>query len=154
MSKRILLSGFTMVLWSMITCGDFRLDISPAGAQPDPAKLLIGTWVGNAELPRDSERVLIISSVTPKDGGGWVADGRFGFTVEKTEARQIEVSLQGSDIILEFVAGQNNPVRLKLVGENRLEGTLNIVLPNRTSNRTSNRSLKLEKKEGPKYSRF
>ena len=29
---------------------------------------------------------------------------------------EIEVSLQGSDIILEFVAVQNNPVRLKLVG--------------------------------------
>jgi hypothetical protein len=103
----------------------------------------MGTWIGHAELPSDSGRVLIIKSVTPKEGGGWVADGRFGFTVEKTGPRQVEISLQGTDIILEFVVGQNNPVRLKLVGENRLEGTLNIVL----QNRTSNRSLKLEKKQ-------
>jgi hypothetical protein len=146
MSKRILLFGFVMVAWSMVTCGHLRLHSSLAWAQADPAKVLIGTWVGHAEVPRDSERVLIISSVMPKDSGGWVADGRFGFTVEKAPHLQIEVSLQGSDTILEFVTGQNNPVRLKLVGENRLEGTLNIVL----QNRTSNRSLKLEKKEGPK----
>jgi hypothetical protein len=128
LSKLISFSVFSMVLWTMITYGDLRLGTSPAWAQADPAKVLIGTWVGHAEVPRDSERVLIISSVTPKDGGGWVADGRFGFTVKKAPPRQIEVSLQGSDIILEFVAGQNSPVRLKLVGENRLEGTLNIVL--------------------------
>lgn len=146
MSKPIRFSVFAMLLLSMITCGDLRMSTSSAWAQADPAKVLIGTWIGHAEVARDSERVLIISSVTPKNGGGWVADARFGFTVEKAPHRQIEVSLQGSDIILEFVAGQNNPVRLKLVGENRLEGTTNIVL----QNRTSNRSLKLEKKEGPK----
>ena len=145
MSRRILLCGFVMLLWSMVTCGDLRLCSSPAWAQADPAKVLIGTWVGHAEVPRDSERVLIIRSVTPKDGGGWVADGGFGGKGDQ----RIEIKVSASrvrDIILEFVTGQNNPVRLKLVGENRLDGTLNIVL----QNRTSNRSLKLEKKEGPK----
>ena len=128
-----------VALW----CAGLLLADSLVWAQVDPTKALIGTWIGHAELPSDSGRVLIINSVTPKEGGGWVADGRFGFTVEKTGARQVEISLQGTDIILEFVVGQNNPVRLKLVGENRLEGTLNIVL----QNRTSNRSLKLEKKQ-------
>jgi hypothetical protein len=87
--------------------------------------------------------VLVIRSVTPKEGGGWVADGRFGFTIEKMGRRDIEVSLQGSGIILEFIAGKSDPVRLKLVGENRLEGTLNIVV----YGRTSNRGFKLEKVE-------
>jgi hypothetical protein len=73
---------------------------SSAWAQVDPTKALVGTWVGHVELPRDSERVLVITSVTPKEGGGWVADGRFGFTVEKAPRREIEVSHQGSDIIL------------------------------------------------------
>jgi hypothetical protein len=121
---------------------------SSAWAQLDPTKVLVGTWEGHIELPRDSERVLVIRSVTPKEGGGWVADGRFGLTIEKMGRREIEVSLQGSDIILEFVAGQNNPVRLKLVGENRLEGTVNIVAaqPGRGPV-AANRSFKLEKVE-------
>jgi hypothetical protein len=114
-------------------------------AQVDPTTVLVGTWIGHVEVPRDSERVLVITSVTPKEGGGWVADGRFGFTAEKTLPREIDVSLQGSDIILEFVTGTKipNPVRLKLMGENRLEGTLNI----RLDYRTSNRGFKLEKVE-------
>jgi hypothetical protein len=121
---------------------------SSAWAQVDPTKALVGTWEGHVELPRDSERVLVIRSVTPKEGSGWVADGRFGFTIEKAARREIEVSLQGSDIILEFVAPGNNPVRLKLVGENRLEGTVNIIAgqPGRGF-AAANRSFKLEKVE-------
>lgn len=121
---------------------------SSAWAQVDPTKVLVGTWIGHVEIPRDSERVLVITSVTPKEGGGWVADGRFGLTIEKMGRRDIEVSLRGSDIILEFAAGQSNPVQLKLVGENRLEGTLNIVAaqPGRGAV-AANRSFKLEKVE-------
>ena len=144
MNQRILAVGVTAALFSIaLICGDRLSSSSLVWAQVDPVKVLVGTWIGHAELPRDSERVLIINSVTAKEGGGWVADGRFGFSVQKAPARQIDVSLQGNDVILEFVAGQNNPVRLKLVGENRLEGTVNVVL----QNRTSNRSLKLEKKQ-------
>jgi hypothetical protein len=118
---------------------------SSAWAQVDPTKVLVGTWIGHVEIPRDSERVLVITSVTPKEAGGWVADGRFGPTIEKMGRRDIEVSLRGSDIILEFAAGQSNPVQLKLVGENRLEGTLNVVVGGPRG--TSNRGFKLEKKE-------
>jgi hypothetical protein len=116
-----------------------------AWAQLDPTTVLVGTWIGHVEVPRDSERVLVIRSVKPKDGGGWIADGRYGLTLEKMGRREIDVSLQGNDIILEFVTGTKipNPVRLKLVGENRLEGTLNI----RLDYRTSNRGFKLEKVE-------
>jgi hypothetical protein len=116
---------------------------SAAWAEADPAKLLVGTWIGHVEVPRDSERALVIRSVKPKDGGGWIADGRYGYTVEKMGRREIEVSLQGSDFVLEFTTGEKNPARLKLVGENRLEGTLNVVY----GNRTSNRGFKLEKAE-------
>jgi hypothetical protein len=92
--------------------------------------------------------VLVIRSVKSKDGGGWIADGRYGLTVEKMGRREIEVSLQGSDIILEFVAVQNNPVRLKLVGENRLEGTLNVVAGQPGQGpKAADRSFKLEKVE-------
>jgi hypothetical protein len=59
--------------------------------------------------------------------------------------REIEVSLRGSDIILEFVTSEKtpNPVRLKLVGENRLEGTLNVM----AAVRAVNLGFKLEKVE-------
>jgi len=121
---------------------------SLAWAQVDPTKALVGTWEGHVELPRDSERVLVIRSVTLKEGGGWVADGRFGLTIEKMGRREIEVSLQGSEIVLEFVAPGNNPVRLKLVGENRLEGTVNIIAGQPgTGIVAANRSFKLEKVE-------
>lgn len=140
MTTRVYVYSCLLVLQILIGLGGLS-----AWAQLDPTKALVGTWIGHVEVPRDSERVLVISSVKPKDGGGWIADGRYGFTLEKMGRREIDVSLQGSDIILEFVTSAKtpNPVRLKLVGENRLEGTLNI----RLDYRTSNRGFKLEKVE-------
>lgn len=140
MTTRVYVYSCLLVLQILIGLGGLS-----AWAQLDPTKALVGTWIGHVEVPRDSERVLVISSVKPKDGGGWIADGRYGLTLEKMGRREIDVSLQGSDIILEFVTSAKtpNPVRLKLVGENRLEGTLNI----RLDYRTSNRGFKLEKVE-------
>ena len=54
----------------------------------------------------------------------------------------IDISLQGSDVVLEFLSGEKNPVKLKLVGENKLEGTANFVI----TGRTTNRGIKFEKK--------
>jgi len=141
MTTRLNVCSYLFVIQILIGLGG-----SLAWAQVDPGKVLVGTWIGHVELPRDSERALVIRSVKPKDGGGWIADGRYGLTVEKMGRREIEVSLQGSDIILEFVTSEKtpNPVRLKLVGENRLEGTLSIVV---SFGRTSNRGFKLEKVE-------
>ena len=122
------------------------LGVLSAWAQMDPTKVLVGKWEGRVELPESSERTLIIESVTPEDGG-WVAEGRFGLTGEKLGRRSIQVSQRGGDIILVFETGAKtqNPVRLKLVGERKLEGTINIVVGG--PNKTSNRSFKLEKVE-------
>jgi hypothetical protein len=140
MTTRVNVYSYLFVIQILIGLGG-----SSAWAQLDPTKVLVGKWEGHIEVPRDSERTLIIESVTPKDGG-WVAQGRFGSTSENLGRRSIQVSQQGGDIILEFVTGTktSNPVRLKLVGENRLEGTLNIVV---SFGRTSNRGFKLEKVE-------
>ena len=64
--------------------------------------------------------------MTPQDGG-WGARARFGFKEANVirPQRTIQVSQQGGDIILDFRAGAN-PVRLKLVGERKLEGTMNV----------------------------
>jgi hypothetical protein len=111
---------------------------SSAWAQLDPTKVLMGKWEGHVEVPRNTERTLIIESVTTKDGG-WVAEGCFGSTGENLGRRSIQVSQQGGDIILEFVAGAKtpNPVRLKLVGERKLEGTINVVVGGAAWNESS-----------------
>jgi len=116
-----------------------------AWAQLDPTKVLVGKYEGHVQMTRNSERTLIIESVTPKDGG-WVAEGRFGSTGEKLGRRSIQVSQQGGDIILEFVTSMKtpNPVRLKLVGERKLEGTINVV---GGFQGTRNAGFKLEKVE-------
>lgn len=100
---------------------------SSAWAQLDPTKALVGTWEGWVRVPPYREFTLIIESVTPQDGG-WVARGRYGLKEANVirPPRPIPVSQQGGDIIVEFRAGKN-PVRLKLVGERKLEGTMNVV---------------------------
>ena len=77
-----------------------------------------------------------------KEGGGWTRDGRYGFTADNMARAPIHISLQGSDLMLEFVSGEKNPVKLKLIGENKLEGTANFV----AGGRTTNRAIKLDKK--------
>jgi hypothetical protein len=141
MTKRVNVYSCLLVIQILIGLGG-----SSAWAQVDPTKVLVGKWEGHAEIPRNSERTLIIESVTPKDGG-WVAEGRFGSTGENLGRRSIQVSQQGGDIILEFVTGAKtpNPVHLKLVGERKLEGTINVVVGGPRG--TSDRGFKLEKVE-------
>ena len=100
---------------------------SSAWAQLDPTKALVGTWEGWVRVPPYREFTLIIESVTPQDGG-WVARGRYGLKEANVirPPRTIPVAQQGGDIIVEFRSGAN-PVRLKLVGERKLEGTMNVV---------------------------
>jgi hypothetical protein len=120
---------------------------SSAWAQLDPTKVLVGTWEGS--LPKYlpiGEFTLIIESVTPQDGG-WVAMGSFGpkeGNVRPPRTYPVsQVSQRGGDIIVEFRAGQN-PVRLKLVGERKLEGTMNVV---GGLSGTTNHGFKFEKVE-------
>lgn len=100
-------------------------------AQVDPTKVLIGTWEGQIEMPKLGDQILIINSVKAKGGGEWVARGRFGnreYVSTEPGGQAMDVKLKDSEIFIEFVTKQKNPVRLKLVNENKLEGTINIVL--------------------------
>jgi len=54
-----------------------------------------------------------------------------------------DVSIKDNEIIVEFVTGAKSPGRLKLIGDSKLEGTLNIV----TRAGAPNRTFKLEKVE-------
>ena len=98
-------------------------------AQVDPTKALIGTWEGQAQISKNMERTLIINSVKPTGSGEWVARGRFGLSrqveTEKGGGQEMSVSLKDNEIFIEFVGTQGKaPVRLKLVGDNKLEGTI------------------------------
>jgi hypothetical protein len=109
---------------------------APAPAQTDPAKLLVGQWEGQVEVPRNQERVLTIISVVPKDGG-WVAEGQFGIPPAKGGPVTINISSQDGKLVLEFeaTAQVHNPWRLTLVNETHLEGTGNFVVGRKTVDR-------------------
>ena len=122
----------------------FISSVTMAFAQADPVKALVGTWEGWIEGIPNPERALVIRSVKAKEGGGWTGDGRYGYTTEKMGRSPIEISQQGSDVILEFLSGEKNPIKLKLMNDTKLEGTANFV----TSGRTTNRVIKFVKKAG------
>jgi len=113
------------VFVSFMTTGAFTL------AQVDPSKVLIGRWEGQAETQKGYDQILIINSVQAKGEGEWIARGRFGPRDSINTApgeREMAVRTKDNEIFIEFAAKGNNPVRLKLVNDNRLEGTINIVL--------------------------
>jgi len=117
-------------------------------AQVDPTKALIGRWEGQIEISGNSARTLMINSVKAKGEGEWVARGRYaiaGMESEKTTGgNEMSVSSKDNDVFVEFVAGgSKNPVRLKLVGDNKLEGTINMV----GEGQASDRRIRLEKVE-------
>ena len=97
-------------------------------AQVDPTKALIGTWEGQVQISKQMGRTLTINSVKAKGEGEWVARGRYAIegmeSKETTGGQAMSVSSKDNEIYLEFTTGNaNNPVKLKLVGENKLEGT-------------------------------
>jgi len=109
-------------------------------AQTDPAKALVGRWEGQIEMSGNSGRVLTINSVKAKGEGEWVARGRYEITGQesdsKTGGREMSVFSKDNEIHIEFIVGTSkNPVKLKLVGENKLEGTTNVVVGGRGADR-------------------
>jgi len=95
-------------------------------AQVDPEKTLIGTWNGLAEVPRNPERVLVINSVKATGNGEWVGSGRFGQSETDASSTEISISPKDKEIYLEWVGtgGGKAPVHVKLIGDNKLEGTI------------------------------
>jgi hypothetical protein len=97
-------------------------------AQVDPQKVLPGRWEGWFELVQpggNPARNLIISSVEPIEDGRWKAKGRMGEPgAPKLLGVEIDITREGEDIYLSWIYGTiHTPVRVKLVGTDRLEGT-------------------------------
>lgn len=133
------------VRFYLAICGLQILLISTATlslAQVDPTKALVGTWDGWVEGAL-GERTIIITKMTPKEGGGWAAEGRYGIDKNKLGRQTFDVSVQNGEVIVEFVTSAKNPGRLKLVGDNKLEGVLNIVV----KRGSGDRDFKLDKVE-------
>ena len=107
-----------------------QLLIGGAWAQVvDPTTALIGTWEGRADGLKHPDQTLVINSVKPTGSGEWVARGRFGLfgqvDTEKGGGRKLSVSSKDNEILIEFVTFDGKmPVRVKLVGDNKLEGTV------------------------------
>ena len=143
MSKKIFFSVFMVaIVSSTVAVFVCFQGSSIAWAELDPEKVLVGTWEGTVELPRDNGRTIIIQSVKSSENG-WVGEGFFATSESKGKGQRMtfDISRQGDDIIVQFVTNQKNPGKLKLLDERHMEGTMNFVVIGRTTNRL----LKLEK---------
>ena len=133
----------------LILTGFLALTISSTSlAQVDPTKALLGTWEGHIEASNVSggaQRTLIINSVKATGSSEWEARGRFGVTGQVKEGpggQEMSVSSKDNEIFVEFVGGQSKaPVRLKLVGDNKLDGTIGVF----DRGRVADRRISLEK---------
>ena len=96
---------------------------SPAAfaAEDEAAKKLVGKWEGNIAIP-NGFRTLVIDRVK-REGDQWTAIGRFGTTGKNLGKMTYSVAVSGNEIEIEFTAGQDHPIKLKLVGDSELEGT-------------------------------
>src|SRR6185295_9912793 len=101
---------------------------SNALSQVDPEKALIGTWQGHAETAKNQERTLVINSVKATGSGEWVGRGRFGQGVDTDKGggnTEINISSKNNELYLEWTGSNGKaPVHVKLVGDNKLEGTI------------------------------
>ena len=103
-------------------------DATISFGQVDPTKALIGTWEGQVQVSKQMGRTLTINSVKVKGDGEWVARGRYAIegleSKETTGGQAMSVSSRDNEIYIELTTGNSkSPVKLKLVGENKLEGT-------------------------------
>ena len=101
-------------------------------AQVDPEKALIGKWEGQAEVAKNRERTLVINSVKASGNDEWVGYGT-------TDGGNVEISIskKNNEIYLEYVGagGGKAPYKLKMVGENKIEGTFETIGRSRSTPR-------------------
>ena len=116
-------------------------------AQTDAAKALVGKWEGELQQRGvgggDPNRTLIIQSVGEKDGK-WVAAGRYGVTGKGLGSVQIDVDTSSKWPSIRFVTGANSTVRLNLLDEKSMAGTITLT---GTSQAGNDRSMKMGKVE-------
>jgi hypothetical protein len=114
MIKRLSVAGAIIVVLSPLFAG-------LTFAQVDPEKALIGKWAGQAEVLRNQERTLVIDSVKATGSGEWTGYG-------STDGGNVEINIakRDNEFHLEYVGagGGKAPYHLKMVAENKMEGTV------------------------------
>ena len=97
-------------------------------SQVDPQQTLIGTWQGRAEITYAKELTLVINSVKAAGNGEWIGRGRFGPFVDTQKAggrTEISITLKTNELYLQWTGKAGKaPVRVKLVGDSKLVGTI------------------------------
>jgi hypothetical protein len=94
-------------------------------AQTDPSKVLIGQWQGEIRDPfmkGNPNRILVVQSVNQSDGK-WTAEGLYGIAKASGKVH-IEVDMTGQWPSIRFVTGANSVVKLNLVDNRSLTGTI------------------------------
>src|SRR5690348_14768939 len=82
-----------------------------AFAQIDPEKTLVGRWEGQAEVAKNRERRITISSVKATGNGEWV-----GYATSGGANTEISISKKDNEIYLEWVSesGGKAPYHMKM----------------------------------------
>lgn len=102
--------------------------VPPLAAQVDLAKVLVGQWDGQVNIPRSRNpagRTLVIKSAVQQDGV-WAVDARYGVTGTGLAPVMVAVDTAGGATTLSFVTGANATIRLTVTGEKNLSGTFEL----------------------------
>jgi hypothetical protein len=134
-------SGFFILIIMMMAVSAF----SAPGTEEELVKTLVGKWEGIL-LVREGYRTLVIQPVK-RDGDQWIARGRFGVTGKKGFPVGIKVTVDGGNVTIDFdvplgPARSLGPARLKLEGDNELNGYVRRVRPEGASYKITRLTLK------------
>jgi hypothetical protein len=110
--------------FAIILALSFLFVVTTAFAQVDPEKALIGKWEGQSEGGKNRERTLVINNVKATGSGEWV-----GYASTDSGNVEISVSKKDNEIYLEYVgvSDSKNTYHLKMIGDNKLQGTIDIL---------------------------
>lgn len=130
----------------LLTVGvGFWLGVSASHAQMDYAKTLVGKWEGEVQgMKRNTERTLVIRSVTEGHGGGYTVAARFGATGKGLGQADGALETGSGEPRLSLDAENGARLRLRLADGKTLEGTVH--LP-RTGARQEEHPIQLKKVE-------
>ncbi len=101
------------------------LVLGVAYAQDEAVQKVVGTWKGKVELLDETERTLVIKSVT-RAGGIWIASVEYGPTGQKLGAFEGRVEKQRGATTLSFPISTTRKVELSLVSDTELRGLLKV----------------------------
>lgn len=115
-------------------------------AQTERSKAFVGAWRGEVRFLNergDPTRNLVILSVNEADGK-WTADGLYGISSANGRVK-IDIDLSGQWPSIRFVTGSNSIIKLNLVSEKVLTGS--ITWQGATNSGTNERAMILKRVE-------